>query len=108
MNVQVQIKTAEQVQAAKALGLEVTVGQSLRVTSPKGSVPKPCACGECGQMTGGGTWVAGHDAKYKSRLYQAFRSGVPEQVAIAKAELKRLDWPEPSNKRGGTYKPLSA
>ena len=35
--------------------------------------PKPCAC--CGELTGGGDFLPGHDAKLRSRLLKAVDAG---------------------------------
>jgi outer membrane biosynthesis protein TonB len=61
-----------------------------KVKVPKAKAPPPaCLCG-CGATTGGGRFVAGHDAKLKSALLKAFRAeGLSaEQQAL----VEQLDW----------------
>jgi hypothetical protein len=104
---QFKISKAEQVKKiGEILGQEFAEGAVLTVTAPKGSTPRPCEC-ECGELTSGGLWLPGHDARRKSRLYAAIRSGIPGEIEIAKAELTRREWPMPSTKKGGAYKPLA-
>lgn len=45
---------------------------------------RPCLCG-CGEQTKGGTFVAGHDARYKSALIREAIAGNDEAVATLEA-----------------------
>lgn len=52
------------------------------------TAPRACGCG-CGAMTGGGTYVPGHDAKLRSRLLVRIREDAPAgDGALALAELQ--------------------
>lgn len=59
----------------------------------RGSEPKPCA--HCGEMTKGGTFVMGHDAKLKGILMRAGEDGDVASIV----ELKMRGW-FPDNGRG--------
>lgn len=48
--------------------------------SKKSATPRECACG-CGEMTGGGTFRPGHDARHKGNLLRAIRAGGDEGTA---------------------------
>jgi hypothetical protein len=97
---------AEQVaNLLRELGHEVPVGTALTVTAPKKVAGRPCACG-CQQITGGGLWMPGHDAKHKSALYDAIRKGndpdasakQKQRAEAAAAELaQRPTWGWPSD-----------
>ena len=56
-------------------------------------IPKECACG-CGDMTKGGTWIPGHDAKAKS----AANGGPRKQARECRCGCS--GWT-----KGGIYKP---
>lgn len=50
--------------------------------------PRECGCG-CGQITGGGTFCPGHDAKLRSRLLARIDEDAPDgDGALALAELR--------------------
>lgn len=72
------------------------------------SVPRECACG-CGEMTKGGLFIPGHDAKMKGALYHVIK-GTPDKSAQtqiqgkpigewtsaqAQATLVEFGWPPP-------------
>lgn len=63
--------------------------------APKAEKPKPpCECG-CGQLTGGGRFIPGHDAKLKSALIKAARAvngETLEQSAVAWERIEKLGW----------------
>lgn len=61
----------------------------VRVSKPKQG--RSCECG-CGGTTGGGKWMPGHDAKYKSRLIKAVDNSGDEQAAAEMVE--RGWWPQ--------------
>jgi len=65
--------------AMKAAGLsDAQIRIAIAALSSKGggkSVPKECKCG-CGEMTKGGTYRPGHDAKHMSAVLKAARVGV--------------------------------
>lgn len=50
----------------------------------KAKEAKPCLCG-CGESTGGGTFRAGHDARYKSTLIREAMAGNEEATATLEA-----------------------
>jgi hypothetical protein len=78
---------------------------SLTLIVAKADEVRECACG-CGGSTAK-TWVPGHDAKHKSRLFALVRGG-GEQAKLAKAELTRLGWPLPATKAEAKPLPLPA
>lgn len=49
--------------------------------------PKPCAC-KCGEITKGGEFAMGHDARHKSALIREAKAGNQDAVA----ELERRGW----------------
>lgn len=53
----------------------------------KKGTPKECACG-CGEMTGGGNFRPGHDARHKGNLLRAIDEGGPSGEA-ALEELRK-------------------
>lgn len=95
--------TSEQAaKIAKILGItDLPEGATLTVTCPKNQAGRACACG-CGATTSGGTWVPGHDAKRKSELYAAIRSGDESLADAAYAELSDRGWPFPVLKAAKT------
>lgn len=54
---------------------------------PKEFVPKACRCG-CGEMTKGGEFAMGHDARYKSHLIREAKANNSD----AMQELERRGW----------------
>lgn len=64
-------------------------------TGSKAGGPSLCLCG-CGDMTGGGRFLPGHDAKLKGSLIRAVRearkdgNGKAEQTAVSR--LEELGW----------------
>jgi hypothetical protein len=61
--------------------------QRKRKPKPRPKEGKPCRCG-CGELTGGGEFRIGHDAKYKSALIREARAN----NAAALAELEQRGW----------------
>lgn len=59
-----------------------------RKRTPKGE-PKPCGCG-CGEMTKGGNFAMGHDARHRSAMLKAMKVG-PDRLG-ALAEIGRYGW----------------
>jgi hypothetical protein len=101
------ITNPEQVKAiAKIIGEDIAEGSTLTITAPKNAVARKCACG-CGEMTSGGVWVPGHDAKHKSRLFNLARGTQgEEQKAAAVKELTTRGWGLPSGKKAQAVEPL--
>ena len=99
--------TAETQAAAKLLtGEDLPVGTQLTLTAPKGSTPRLCLCG-CKELTAGGLWVPGHDAKHKSRLFALARgTHGPEQKAAAEKELRERGWGLPTGRKAQAVEPL--
>lgn len=61
-----------------------------QVTKAK-SAPRACGCG-CGDLTSGGTFLPGHDAKMRSRLLKEIRDGESEESErTALATLRQYD-----------------
>lgn len=60
-----------------------------RVRTPKD--PKPCGCG-CGEMTKGGNFSMGHDARHRSALLKASKAGKKADRLAALAEIGRYGW----------------
>ena len=60
--------------------------ETAKAKGPK-RTPRPCGCG-CGAITGGGTFVPGHDAKLRSALLARIRQGGADGEA-ALAELRK-------------------
>jgi hypothetical protein len=61
-----------------------------QVTKTK-NAPRECGCG-CGNLTSGGTFVPGHDAKLRSRLLREIRDGESEESErAALAELRTYE-----------------
>jgi hypothetical protein len=52
---------------------------------------RPCTC-ECGEMTGGGRFLPGHDSRLKSRLVQAARTKTGDEKLAAQERLNELGW----------------
>ena len=62
-------------------GAKTKAGGGEKATrSKKSASPRECACG-CGEMTGGGTFRPGHDARHKGNLLRQIRKGGDEGTA---------------------------
>lgn len=72
-------QTARKSSATKSSG-----GRAAGSKSKKGT-PRECECG-CGDMTGGGTFRPGHDARFKGNMLKLIDKGGPE----GEAALERL------------------
>jgi hypothetical protein len=75
-------------------------GAAAKAVASKGKASKPaptpkaCGCG-CAEMTKGGEFAIGHDAKHKSGLIKTAlkrEGGLPMTVKAAEAELERRGW----------------
>jgi hypothetical protein len=69
-------------------------GQARKTSAKPAPTPRACGC-HCGEMTKGGEFSIGHDAKYKSALVKAALQrggGAPLTVEQAEAELARRNW----------------
>lgn len=63
--------------------------RSKEAKSPKPKLPpRRCVC-SCGEMTKGGEFLPGHDARYKSALIREVKAGGNDE---ARAELERRGW----------------
>ena len=58
---------------------------------PKTKVPQECECG-CDSKTKGGRFLPGHDAKLKSQLLQAIKTGPARTAAKARNRMSELGW----------------
>lgn len=62
---------------------------------PPGTNRKGGRCEHCGQLTAGGRFAPGHDAKLKSELTAAARADDPDAEALAELYVRK--WPAPGD-----------
>lgn len=64
-----------------------------RSATGNGSRPEPreCLC-ECGDMTAGGRFLPGHDAKLKGRLQSEYREGTAAAQRKLEKQFEKLGW----------------
>lgn len=87
-------KTATKTPAKKLSGAAAKAVANKGKASKPAPTPKACGCG-CSEMTKGGEFAIGHDAKHKSALIRTAlkrEGGLPMTVKAAEAELERRGW----------------
>lgn len=78
----------------EAVAKPVTRGNAHTATKKRpGKEPRPCTCG-CGEMTKGGRFIPGHDAKMRGRLIRAAQNESLELAdrKQALADLREHKW----------------